>query len=412
MVLCSDENEDYFMKLQLKILMWSFFAFSMANAQEIDSPKFGNGIFNLKGKDSTWSMKIGMHLQFQGLGQWENQEEKFSNTESSILIRRARLKFNGFVYSPKLTYNLVLGLSNRDMSGASIYTGNAPRYILDAVMKWNFYENFEFWFGQTKLPGNREHLTSSSSLQFVDRSLLNSAYNIDRDLGIQLRHYFKLSDKFIIKEAFALSQGEGRNVTTGNIGGFQYTSRLELLPFGDFVKKGDYIGGDIYRESTPKLGFGASYEFNNDAVKTRSNQGAYMLIDTGFHMTNISTLFIDTIFKYQGFSFMAEYADRKASDPVAKNSDGSRAEYAVQVGSGWNLQSGYVFESNWEVAGRYTNVNFDQVITGKIPQNQYTVGVSKYIVGHTLKIQSDLSYLTVNSSNNQLMCRLQFEVHF
>lgn len=400
------------MKCQLTVLVFTFFVFAMANAQDMEAPKFGNGIFNLKGKDSTWSMKVGMHLQFQGLGQWEKEEEQFYNTESSILIRRARLKFNGFVYSPKLTYNLVLGLSNKDMSGASVYTGNAPRFILDAVMKWNFYENFELWFGQTKLPGNREHITSSTNLQFVERSLLNSAYNIDRDLGIQLRHHFKLSKTFIIKEAFALSQGEGRNITTGNLGGFQYTSRLELLPFGDFVKKGDYIGGDIYRESTPKLAFGATYEFNNDAVKTRSNQGSYMVTDTGFYRTNISTLFIDAIFKYQGFSFMAEYADRKASDPLAKNSDGSRAEHVVQVGNGWNLQSGYVFKSNWEISGRYTNVNFDEVITSKIPQSQYTLGVSKYIVGHTLKVQSDLSYLTLNSSNNELMWRLQFGIHF
>src|SRR5690606_15499592 len=133
-------------------------------------------------------------------------------------------------------------LANRDISGASKYTSNAPRYILDAVMKWNFHENFELWFGQTKLPGNRDHLLSSGNLQLVDRSLLNGNYNIDRDLGFQLRHHFKLSDKFIIKEAFALSQGEGRNITSGNLGGFQYTSRLELLPLGNFIKKGDYIG--------------------------------------------------------------------------------------------------------------------------------------------------------------------------
>ena len=400
------------MKLQCTLLVISFFAFSVANAQEIDAPKFGNGIFNLKGKDSTWSMKIGLHMQFQGIAQWEKRDDTFSDLESNFLIRRARLKFDGFVYSPKLTYKLSLGLSNRDMSGASVYTSNAPRYILDAVMKWNFYENFELWFGQTKLPGNRDRLISSANLQFVERSLLNSRYTIDRDLGIQLRHHFKLSKKFLIKEAFALSQGEGRNVTSGNFGGFQYTSRLELLPFGDFVKKGDYMGGDIYRESTPKLVFGVTYDFNNDAVKTRSNQGTFMVTDTGFHMTNISTLFVDVMFKYQGFSFMAEYADRAATERLAKNYDGSLTGQEVQIGTGWNFQSGYVFKSNWEVSGRYTNIGFDESVTGKLPQNQYTLGVSKYIVGNKLKVQSDFSYLTINTSNEQLMWRLQFQLHF
>ena len=61
---------------------------------------------------------------------------------------------------------------------------------------------------------------------------MNSKFNIDRDIGIQLRHKLRLGGNWIIKEKFSISQGEGRNITEGNIGGLQYTSRLELLPFG------------------------------------------------------------------------------------------------------------------------------------------------------------------------------------
>lgn len=400
------------MALQPTLLVLFFVTFSIIHAQELDAPKFGDGILNLKGKDSAWSMKVGMQLQFQGFAQWEEEDSNFSHTETNFLIRRARLKFDGFAYSPKLTYKIAIGLSNRDISGASKYTSNAPRYILDAVMKWNFYENFELWFGQTKLPGNRDYLTSSGNLQLVDRSLLDGTYAIERDLGFQLRHHFKLSDNFIIKEAFALSQGEGRNITSGNIGGFQYTSRLEFLPLGDFIKNGDYVGGDIYREPAPKLAFGVTYDFNNKAVKTQSNRGLYMITDSGFYETNISTLFIDAMFKYHGFSLMAEYADRTAADPLAKNSDGSLTGDAVQIGNGLNFQAGYVFESNWEVTGRYTNIEFDNDIIFKNPQNQYTLGVSKYILGHKLKVQSDVSYLAMNLSNDELMWRLQFAIHF
>ncbi|MBA6152205.1 porin [Gelidibacter maritimus] len=394
------------------LLALFFVIFSMGHAQEIKAPAFGDGILNLKAKDSTWSMKVGMQLQFQGFADWEDENTGFSNAETNFLIRRARLKFSGFVYSPKLTYKLSIGLSNRDISGASKYTSNAPRYLLDAVMKWNFYKNFELWFGQTKLPGNRDDLTSSSSLQLVERSLVNGAYAVERDLGFQLRHHFKLSEDFIIKEAFAISQGEGRNITSGNIGGFQYTSRLEFLPLGDFIKKGDYVGGDIYREPTPKLAIGATYDFNNKAVKTKSNRGTYMITDTGFYETNISTLFIDAIFKYQGFSLMAEYADRTAADPLAKHSDGTLTGDSVQIGNGVNFQAGYVFENNWELTGRYTNINFDNAMIVKNLQNQYTLGVSKYILGHNLKVQTDVSYLTMNLSNDELLWRLQFAIHF
>jgi hypothetical protein len=278
-------------------------------------------------------------------------------------------------------------------------------------VKWHFAKNLQLWFGQTKLPGNRERVISSGNMQFVDRSLLNSRFNIDRDMGIQLHHQFNLSNSFVVKEILAISQGEGRNITTGNIGGHQYTTRLELLPFGEFVGEGDYSGSDLKREETPKLALGVSYDYNNNAVKNRSNQGSYMTNDIGFFETNINTLFIDAMFKYNGFSFMGEYANRDAKDAYAKNADGSLTGTEVQVGNGLNLQTGYLFKTNWEVAGRYTNIAYDKAITGRDIENQYTLGVSKYIVGHKLKVQSDISYLDFGS-NDKLMYRLQFDIHF
>lgn len=394
--------------LKSSILIVLLFAGAMSFAQETTSPKFGKGLFNLVGKDSTWTMKVGARMQFLGTSTWEEGEKN----EANFLVRRARLKFNGFAFSPKLKYKLELGLSNRDISGASEFTHNAPRYILDAVMKWNFAKNLELWFGQTKLPGNRERVVSSGNLQLVDRSLLNSRFNIDRDMGIQVKHHFNLTDKFIINETLSMAQGEGRNVTTGNLGGHQYTGRVELLPFGKFSSKGDYSGSDLKRESTPKLAIGATYDFNNNAVKNRSNQGSYMVTDDGFYETNITTLFLDAMFKYKGFSVMAEYADRDADDPYAKNADGTLTGDEVQVGSGLNLQAGYLLKSNWEISGRYTNIELDQTITGKAPQNQYTLGLSRFIVGHKLKIQTDISHLEVEGGNNQLMYRLQFDMHF
>ncbi len=396
------------MKIKVLLVMLWLFCISFSYAQDANSSKFGKGLFNLRGEDNSWSMKVGLRMQLLGTSTWEEGEK----TETNFLTRRARLKFDGFAFSPKLSYKIELGLSNRDISGASEYTSNAPRYILDALLKWNFYKNFELWVGQGKLPGNRERIISSASLQQVDRSLLNSGFTIDRDFGFQLRHHFNLTDTFIVKEIFSVAQGEGRNVTTGNIGGYQYTGRLEFLPFGYFDGKGDYKGADLTREEKPKLAIGVSYDHNNNAVKTRSNQGSYMETDFGYFETNINTLFIDTMFKYKGFSFMAEYSDRTTDDAFAKNSDGSLTGDVVQVGNGLNLQTGYILKKDWEISGRFTNVELDKNITGKNEQSQYTLGLSKYIAGHNLKVQTDISHLEVDGGNNELMYRIQVELHF
>ena len=136
-----------------------------------------------------------------------------------------------------------------------------------------------------------------------------------------------------------------------------------------------------------------------------------MTNDIGFYETDINTFFFDGMFKYNGFSFMWEYAHRDADDPVAKNSDGTETGDVVWVGDGLNLQTGYLFDTNWEVSGRYTNINLDDV-TGRNAETQYTLGLSKYIVGHKLKVQTDLSYLSIDGGSDELMYRLQLDVHF
>jgi len=384
-----------------------------AVAQETNSPKFGKGLFNLVGKDSTWTMKVGARMQFLATNAWDmDANGDFGKVQSTFLVRRARLKFSGFAYSPKLTYKLELGLSNKDIGGASEYTNNAPRYILDAVVKWNFYKNFSLWAGQTKLPGNRERVISSANLQFVDRSKLNSNFNIDRDLGLQLRHHFNLSDKFLVRDMFSISQGEGRNITTGNLGGHQYTARVEVLPFGEFKGKGDYIGSDLKREESPKLALGATYNLNDKAVKDKGSQGSYMLNDSeeGFYEANVNTVFVDAMFKYKGISFMGEYANRDANEAIATDIDGTPTGKVVKKGNSVNAQVGYLFKSNWEVAGRYTTVKFNGA---GYATNYYTLGMSKYIVGHKLKVQSDITYSDVTGSKSGgLEYRLQFDIHF
>ena len=395
------------MKLKSTFLVFLLFAVLTVTAQETETPIFGKGLFNLKAKDSSWAMKIGARAQFLSSFSWSD-----GDNSSNFLIRRARLKMSGYAASPKLQYKIELGLSNRDLASANPYNGNTANLILDAVFKYNFAKNLYFWVGQTKLPGNRERVISSANLQQVDRSILNAQFNIDRDLGIQLRHHFNLTDKFVVREIISVAKGEGRNVITENLGGYQYTGRVELLPFGNFTSKGDYYGSDLKREQSPKLSLAASYDFNNNAVKNRSNRGIYMINDIGYYETNTHTLFIDAMFKYKGFSFMGEYADRTADDPYAKNSDGTLTGAVVQVGTGLNLVAGYLFKKNWEVSGRYSTVKFDEIVTGKEKQEQYTLGLSKYIVGHNLKVQTDVSYLDLPIAEDTIMWRLQLDIHF
>ncbi|GAB5401094.1 MAG: hypothetical protein Aureis2KO_26790 [Aureisphaera sp.] len=400
------------MKLRYLLAVALIFFIHTVQSQEISDTKFGKGLVNFTAKDSSFSVKFAPRFQARYMVNWDHNGDNYGNGEQNFLIRRARLKFDGFAYSPKLRYKIELGLSNRDISGANQFNRNTPRYILDAVIMWNFAENFELWAGQTKLPGNVERVVSSGNLQLIDRSLLNSRFNIDRDVGVQVRHHTQLGEKFLMREKIAISQGEGRNVTEGNEGGLQYTGRLEFLPFGKFISKGDYSQSDLKREQAPKLMLAVTYDYNQDAVKTRSNLGSYMFLEDGsLYETDITTLFVDTMFKYKGFAFMGEYALRDADNPVAVETDGTATGDIVTTGSAFNGQVSYLFNSNYEVAGRFTTLSFED-ITGRAPEEQFTLGFSKYVVGHKLKIQADISYSTLDGNEDNIMFRTGFDLHF
>ena len=385
----------------------------LLQAQEISDTKFGNGMINFIAKDSSFSVKFAPRIQSRYQSEWSYNGEDYDPANINFSVRRARLKFGGFAFSPKLKYKIELGLSNRDISGANVYNRNTPRYILDAVVMWNFYENFELWAGQTKLPGNIERVVSSANLQLIDRSLLNSKFNIDRDVGIQLRHKLRLGGNWIIKEKFSISQGEGRNITEGNIGGLQYTSRLELLPFGEFSSKGDYSQGDLKREKSIKAMFGFTYDINENAVKSRSNMGSYLIQSSGgLFETDITTVFLDGVIKYNGFALTGEYANRDADQIEALEEDGrTKTGAVVGAGSASNIQGSYLFKNNFEITARYTNINFKE-ITRLSDLKQITFGVSKYIVGHSLKIQADISLLNASGIKDNVLFRTGFDLHF
>ncbi len=399
------------LKGKLVFLMLSMiFSIASLSAQDTSNNKFGKGI-KIVAADSSFSMKFSTRFQTLYQGEYDLDSDEYSDR---VLVRRARLKFDGFVYNPSITYKIELGLSNRDHGGGNIdEAGNTSRIILDAVVKWQATKNWSIWFGQTKLPGNRERVISSQKLQFVDRSLLNSRLNIDRDIGVQIRHDNKVGTNGILKKMFSISMGEGRDIIAANTGGYDYTYRLEYLPFGKFASKGDYFGSDLKREESPKLAIGLTYDVNKGAARQRGQLGKFVQDSNGNQFANdLKTFFADAMYKYRGFSAMVEYGSKRGSDNLfATLNDGSTIKYVT--GDAINLQAGYLFKNDTELALRFTSLTPDDTaFSGLREETQYTLGFSKYIVGHSLKIQSDFSYLDRTGTSNRLVYRFQVEVAF
>ena len=83
----------------------------------------------------------------------------------------------------------------------------------------------------------------------------------------------------------------------------------------------------------------------------------------------------------------------------------------VGAGSAINFQGSYLFKNNVEMTIRYTNLDF-QEITRLSDLQQITYGLSKYIVGHSLKVQADLSFSRSDTRKDYVLFRTGFDLHF
>lgn len=340
---------------------------------------YGKGL-GITSPDSLFKLNIRFRMQNR-LALISESGNNLNIDEVEARVRRLRLRFDGFVYSTRLTYVIQLSFTRADMDYDD--TG-FPNIVRDAMILYAVNDHFSVGFGQTKLPGNRQRINSSGDLQLPDRSIVNATFNIDRDFGLQFYYNNNIRTFFYVLRG-AISSGDGRNIVLSDRG-LAYTGRIELLPMGKFTDGGDYFEGDLVREPKPKISIGLAYSNNEDAVRTGGQLGKPL-----YDSRDIGTGIIDFLFKHNGWSLAAEYLQRSAPDPVTFNGEGD-LRY-VYVGHGQNFQGGYLFRNNFELVGRYSKVKPDSEIQELDDMTQeYTIGATKYIRGHRLKLQSDITY--------------------
>jgi phosphate-selective porin OprO/OprP len=353
-------------------------------------------------KDSLFQVNIGFRVQSRaGYGKTE--------AESGVVegeIRRMRLKLDGFVYNPKFGYKVELGFAAKDMAVFS----NDGNVILDGVLFYKPTKNWVIGFGQTKLPGNNQRVISSGSLEFTDRTINNSKFNIDRDFGLFLDYSVQEANHFSYSLKGAITKGEGRNYTKNLNDGISLTGKVELFPLGAFTKNGSHFEGDLLREKSPKLMISGAFSQNNNAGRSQGQLGNNL-----FEARTLQSVFFDAMFKYNGWTAMGAYMSRATDDAVTVNPLDSTKKQAVFVGHGVDTQLSYVFPSKYQIAGRYSTQKVGSDIQTISPNvDEYAISLSKYILDHKLKIQTEFSYenekFYVGNTVGNWYARVQVEI--
>ena len=167
------------------------------------------------------------------------------------------------------------------------------------------------------------------------------------------------------------------------------TGKAEIFPFGAFERDGTYFEGDLVRESTPKLMLSGAFHQNNGALRTQGQLGADL-----FQSRTLQSVFLDAMFKYQGFSAWTAYMSRSTRENAVTFNPADPLDFNyVYTGSGFDYQLSYTFPSNYELIGRYSLQKVHRDIHEFAPHaKQYSLGLTKYIWEHTFKLQTEITF--------------------
>ncbi len=333
-------------------------------------------------------------------------DSSFDQSRAAAQIRRARLGATAYMLENKLFFFTQIGFDAQEFPNVA-----AQRMVLlDAYAKWKISENIELKAGQFLLNANRERWMNPHNQQFAEYSILAENFSLQRDVGLELKHTWALGSSFV-REIVFLGNGEGASFN-GDLGGLHALARLEVFPFGRFENNGDEYMSDLNRESSLKMmiGGGVSYNDNSFYELRRLNDDFVLNPER-----DIITAFGDVMAKWRSFSFYGQFIQRSVDVPAIYDEDLNLAAYYT-TGTAFSGQLAYLFDSNIELAGRYSSVldspDLSELASNDL--NDYTLAFTKYLNNHRLKLQTDISYRDFASVTraDHLLLRLHLEVGF
>ncbi len=369
--------------------------------------EWGRGL-TFHSDDDLFSMQIRGRVQLQAF-----VESGVSGTDPAsvdFMIRRARLVFRGHLLSADLEYYVQLGMAPRDMEPDLLIP------VRDANIAWTGLRDLSLRVGVMKVPFSRERVISSSSLQLVDRSIVNAELALDRDNGIQIYSNDLFGLGGYLGYQLGIFGGDGR-LRVNNDLGLLYVARVQVQPFGRFDDQ--LSEADLTREERFRLSIGGGFAYNEDTNRRRrTTTDFYQLARFSYFHAEA-----DLILKYAGFSLQSEFLWRQVDGPPQQtNLDPMMVAVTETGGSamGWFVQAGYVFDfAPVEIAARFADVYPIGPTSAVHASREVTVGLNWYPMGHDLKLQLDGSYLSservtggITTLQERFQARLQAQAYF
>jgi hypothetical protein len=394
--------------------------------------------FGFATEDGNWRMS--MQWRFQSRFSYPDRSDEDStfdfrdNPEATFELRRVRLKVGGHAYQPWIKYYIEANWQSTSDSGSS--SGST------SLITWRFtldkYKWAQLRVGQWKVNYNRERVDSSGKQQFIERSIVNTVFTLDRQVGAMLMGHLApgtLADSWYYVGVFT---GSGRGEANDDdnlmlLGRFQWNFLGRDLKFS----QSDL---EYHENPTASIAFGA---FTNIGKCTRWSSSGCGTLQSGFPtslglaFTSDSTaadgqfrtdgMVEEFAMKWRGLSIQHEFHWKQIKDAGAGVGLNGFTGTTPVMPSKTNLMGSYsqigyfphylipAVPKPLEFAIRYAFVD-PNVSAGNDTFREYTGAINWFFAGHRNKITLDASHLTldvpIGPALTEQRVRLQWDVSF
>jgi len=356
-----------------------------------------------KGWEMGYHKKFLMQVQwrFQFRGELNSKIPDFyigeeDNLNSSFNIQRARLKVGGYAYSPFLNYYLEYDFPST------------------TLLNWEFTLSknraFQLKLGQWKIKYNTERFISSGKQQFVERSISNRYFTLDRQMGVLIKG--DLFNGKLGSSSYNIGIFNGNGIMAQNNNGKYLLFARYQWNFSRKIMKMSY--SDLSKAQKPEGFIAFAYAINQSAFTSFSSDGGGSL--PGYQIGEkqqylINQYNIEVMLKYRGFSFSNENHLKTIDDKALSKKSQIYGGYAM---------AGYFFNEiikfipkPLEITVRYAIVNNNTYFNNNI--NEYSFGLNWFFANHLNKLTADFSYIKNQDfidENDNYRFRLQWDISF
>lgn len=366
------------------------------------------GPLEIVSADST--SRVRLQFAAQQLVTWQESKDRgcWSTPELTTELRRIRFGLRGGFNRNQTRFYLQLSFAPRSLE------------LMDFLIDHRLGPNAQLRVGQNKVPFTRFRIQSFQRLTFADWPIVTKYFGAERQIGVSIHNGYEAPPRW----GYVAGVFTGVNARASHGIGIPTAYGEEILNPSDLSDPGPK--SDVHPEAFLHVSYHTDgMKVDSDTDPERGPLRVLTALSVGWDFDPSDRRDFTQRFAAEmltkcngwtanmiGYAGFADFGDNEANK-------------LAMVGA--LVQTAYRIHASWEVSARYAIVDYsddlrDEITrypvqgNGTVRQHEATLGVNRYIIGHSFKWQNDAGLIRSNYSccghRTQYRIRSQLQLAF